>query len=61
MYLVARLNPQPQPRIDGTIESVPDVSELRWYSTAVIMHELAHLLLGYPDLYGEHYVYGRDH
>jgi M6 family metalloprotease-like protein len=54
------LNPMPQPRIDGTIERVPDVSELRWYSTTVIMHELGHLLLGYRDLYGEHYAYWGD-
>jgi hypothetical protein len=28
------LIPEPDPRIDGTIEHIPDVSELKWYSTA---------------------------
>lgn len=50
--------PAPSARPDGTFQRVPTVSELRWTSTAVLVHELGHLLLGYPDLYNQFYQWG---
>jgi M6 family metalloprotease-like protein len=40
---------------DGTIDSVPKITDLRWQPMSVLTHELGHLVLGYPDLYGEAY------
>ncbi|QLQ06411.1 MAG: hypothetical protein HZY76_10395 [Anaerolineae bacterium] len=46
--------PKPTIRVDHTFERVPEASELRWTSSAVLMHELGHLLFGYPDLYNQY-------
>ena len=45
---------KPTIRVDHTFERVPEASELRWTSSAVLMHELGHLLFGCPDLYNQY-------
>jgi hypothetical protein len=40
---------------DGTIDSTPQLTDLRWHPMSILVHELGHLVLGYPDLYGEAY------
>lgn len=46
--------PNPTIRADHTFERIPEVSELHWTSSAVLMHELGHLLFDYPDLYNQY-------
>ena len=38
-------------RSDGTFDAAPAGTTYRWTSSSVLVHELAHLILGMPDLY----------